>query len=452
MKTFTLRLIPLLFVLMVPGWVGGSDRTITVQERRTALVIGNSDYSSSPLKNPVNDAEDLAKLLNAHGFEVLLRRNVTEKQMKHAVLEFGEKLKRGGVGLFYYAGHGMQVKGRNYLIPVGSSVASESDVEFEAMDAARVLGKMEEAENSINLVILDACRNNPFSRSFRSGSAGLARMEAPTGSLIAYATAPGSVAADGEGRNGVYTRHLLTNLQVPGLTIEKVLKNVRVAVLKETDRLQTPWESSSLTGEFVFNLKKSGESAWSNSVLAKEQKEIKRVRKHHGLALEPSNIGLSGHYLAIGAGGGSYKYLYNVTGGFFDNDKLPYYSFVSKKKYWKSFSIKTVGKKGEKSGVELRMLGEIDRTISIESEQFGTISEHTFTNLGNILLGTTKGYVLLYNRSGELLEKFREDEGAVVDLAVHRDTIATVYSGGVINILTNVEKEGGERLIITLAK
>lgn len=224
----------------------------TTQVRRVALVIGNSAYKEAPLKNPANDALDVAATLKLLGFEVILRTNADLPTMERAVDEFYANLKRGGTGLFYFAGHGMQVGGINYLVPVGARLQSESDARYQTMDAGRVLGKMEDAGNGLNLVILDACRNNPFARSFRSASQGLAKMDAPTGSLIAYATAPGSVAADGDGRNGIYTTHLLKNLNTPGLSVEEMFKRVRLGVVGETQKAQVPWEASSLTGNFSF--------------------------------------------------------------------------------------------------------------------------------------------------------------------------------------------------------
>jgi len=225
---------------------------------RLALVIGNGKYESSPLKNPPNDAADMAAILNKMGFQVIHKVNADQRTMKRAILEFGKRLrKKGGIGLFYFAGHGMQVDGRNYLIPVNAMIETESDVQFESVDAGRVLGKMKDAGNHLNIVILDACRDNPFQRNFRSRSKGLARLDAPRGSLIAYATAPGSTAADGEGRNGIYTKHLLSHMGTPGLKVEEVLKHVRVDVIKETGNKQIPWESSSMTGDFYFNFQRS---------------------------------------------------------------------------------------------------------------------------------------------------------------------------------------------------
>ena len=221
---------------------------------RTALVIGNGTYPNAPLTNPVNDATDVAAALRALGFEVLSYTNLDQNSMKRAIREFGTKLKlKGGAGLFYYAGHGVQVKGINYLIPVGTEINSEEEVEYEAVEAGLALAQMEAAKNSINIVILDACRNNPFARSYRSADKGLAQINAPSGTLIAYSTAPGSVASDGSGRNGLYTQELLKQIRKPGLSIEDVFKQIRISVRSATSGSQTPWESSSLTGEFYFN-------------------------------------------------------------------------------------------------------------------------------------------------------------------------------------------------------
>ncbi len=223
------------------------------EKNKIALVIGNGAYKNSPLRNPVNDASDMARELKMLGFEVLSYTDLDQNEMKRAIREFGRKLKNdGGIGLFYYAGHGVQVKGVNYLIPVDAQVASEEEVEYEAVEAGFALAQMEAAGNPMNIVILDACRNNPFARSYRSADKGLAQMNAPSGTLIAYSTAPGSVAADGKGENGVYTAELLKKMKTPNLSIEDVFKQVRIAVRSQTQGKQTPWESSSLTGYFYF--------------------------------------------------------------------------------------------------------------------------------------------------------------------------------------------------------
>ncbi len=230
-----------------------SNPALSAQERRIALVIGNGTYKSAPLRNPVNDATDIADALGKFGFSVSLKTDANQRNMKQAILAFGKQLRNGGVGLFYFAGHGIQVKGTNYLIPIGAQIESEGDVEFEAVDAGRVLAKMEDAANDLNIIILDACRNNPFGRSFRSSSRGLAKMDAPTGSILAYATAPGSIASDGPGRNGLYTSALLKHMMTPGVKIEDIFKQVRIEVVGASGKKQVPWEASSLMGDFYFS-------------------------------------------------------------------------------------------------------------------------------------------------------------------------------------------------------
>ena len=221
-------------------------------ERRIALVIGNAAYPTAPLKNPVNDARDMATALRSLGFEVIERENANLAQMEGAVSEFWGKLKRGGAGLFYFAGHGLQVNGRNYLVPVDARLEVEQDAKYKCMDAGLVLGRMENAGNGLNIIILDACRNNPFARSWRSADVGLAKMDAPKGSIIAYATAPDSVAADGAGKNGLYTEKLLKALRTPGQPVEQMFKRVRDEVMRDTRDKQVPWESTSLRGDFYF--------------------------------------------------------------------------------------------------------------------------------------------------------------------------------------------------------
>lgn len=257
MKTVK-NLIAIVFVvafLFVPSTYT-QTRKLTVPEspsqKRVALVVGNGAYSTAPLKNPVNDAQDIAQALRGLGFDVIYRENLNQNDMKRAIREFGARIRNGGVGLFYYAGHGVAVKGINYLVPVDAIIESEEEVEYECVDAGFVLAQMGAAGNEMNIVILDACRNNPFARSFRSASRGLAQMDAPSGTMIAYATAPGSVASDGNARNGLYTQELLKFMRTPGLDLENVFKQVRMSVRTLTQGGQTPWESSSLVGSFYF--------------------------------------------------------------------------------------------------------------------------------------------------------------------------------------------------------
>jgi len=221
-------------------------------DQRLALVIGNSRYAESPLVNPVNDARAMTEVLTGLGFNVTSIYDASLQQMNDAARVFGDRLRSGGVGLFFYAGHGMQIRGKNFLIPVGADIRREDEVQYKSFDANQLLDKMESAKNPINIVILDACRNNPFARSFRSAATGLAQMEAPVGTYIAFSTAPGRVASDGEGSNGLFTQHLLTSLKAPGRKVEDVFKQVRVGVMQDSGGQQIPWDSSSLTGDFYF--------------------------------------------------------------------------------------------------------------------------------------------------------------------------------------------------------
>jgi len=228
--------------------------TFAANLSRTALVIGNGSYTTAPLKNPVNDARDIAAVLKNQGFTVIHKENADRSKMRSAIRDFEELLaKNGGTGLFYFAGHGVQLHGQNYLVPIGADIQREYEVPDETILADLVLKAMAYANNELNIVILDACRNNPFPRSFRSASRGLARMKTMgSGMLIAYATSPGSVASDGDGKNGIYTKYLLKAMETPGLSIEQVFKSVRQNVMQETNQNQTPWEESSLTGDFYF--------------------------------------------------------------------------------------------------------------------------------------------------------------------------------------------------------
>ena len=222
-------------------------------DQRVALVIGNSRYPDSPLVNPVNDARAMTSTLASLGFTVTSLYDASLTEMNEASRQFGDKLRVGGVGLFFYAGHGMQIRGKNFLIPVGADIKREDEVQYKAFDANQLLDKMESARNPINIVILDACRNNPFSRSFRSSATGLAQMEAPVGTYVSFSTAPGKVASDGDGANGLFTQHLLTSLRTPGQKVEDVFKQVRVRVMQDSAGQQIPWDSSSLTGDFYFS-------------------------------------------------------------------------------------------------------------------------------------------------------------------------------------------------------
>lgn len=227
-------------------------------ERRVALIIGNSAYRGSPLVNPVNDASDLDATLRGLGFKTTLIRDATIIQMRNVTRQFAEDVASSDVALIFFAGHGIEAKGRNYLIPVSADIKHEYELEDQAYDAGRWLDMLESIKGNnrqrVNVVILDACRNNELARGWRSASRGLARMDAPTGTFVAFATAPGRVALDGGRgqRNSPFTKNLLRAIQTPDLPIELMFKEVRRLVLEETKNEQVPWDNSSLVGDFVF--------------------------------------------------------------------------------------------------------------------------------------------------------------------------------------------------------
>lgn len=220
---------------------------------RVALVIGNTRYRDAPLKNPVNDAKAIAGELQQTGFRVNLQLDAGRSQMSGAIQSFTDELaKTKGVGLFYYAGHGAQLAWRNYLIPVDAEIEKLEDMRERTVELAALLQGLHKASNPMNVIILDACRDNPFGTRVPTESRGLSQFDAPPGSLLAYATAPGNTAGDGNGANGLYTENLLREIRVPDAKIEDVFKRVRLAVRRRSEGQQIPWESTSLEDDFYF--------------------------------------------------------------------------------------------------------------------------------------------------------------------------------------------------------
>jgi hypothetical protein len=231
------------------------------REKRYALVIGNSRYKNVPvLRNPVNDAEDLSYVLKDLNFEVASLTDATYMEIRSAFLKFHEKLVNGPkdqtVGLVYYSGHGLQHDGENYIVPVDAHIEYQDDIVRQCFPVKKIiLDNMERSNTRINILILDACRNNTFPSATRSVGEGLAEIKQAKGSFIAYSTAPGSTASDGLGRNGLYTQELLKTIQRPRLSLEQVFKEVRMNVLRLSGERQFTWDNSNITGEFYFNLK-----------------------------------------------------------------------------------------------------------------------------------------------------------------------------------------------------
>ena len=222
--------------------------------KRLALVVGNAAYRQTrPLLHTDDDARLIAASLEKTGFTVTMVTDADQVQLKRAMIEFGRALRQGAeAGLFYYAGHGVQVNGRNYLIPIDAAFADESEVAIQSIDVNDFLQTMERAPDQVKIVVLDACRDNPFASAFRSAAQGLASVDAPRGTLVAYSTSPGKVAADGLGANSPYTTALAEMIVRPGVKLEDVFKQTRVKVLSLTGERQLPWESSSLIGDFYF--------------------------------------------------------------------------------------------------------------------------------------------------------------------------------------------------------
>jgi len=247
-----IAILALMLLAIVPAAVAAERmRGVAVTEERIALVVGNAAYRNDPLDNPVNDARLIAQALKQSGFSVALQENLDRRGLVNALREFGNRLGENTIAVLYYAGHGLQLRDRNYLIPVDAEIRSEDEIPIAGVDLGFMLGRMSHARSRINIVILDACRNNPFVGKTVAAQ-GLAQMDAPVGTLLAYATAPGKLAADGSGANSLYATHLAKHLLAPGLPVEHVFKRVREAVVRETSQQQVPWESSSLQGEFAF--------------------------------------------------------------------------------------------------------------------------------------------------------------------------------------------------------
>ena len=239
------------------------------EEKRLALVIGNSNYDSiAKLVNPVNDAKLIAKTLDSLDFEVILATDLDEENFMIKIIEFRNKRKNYDVGFVYYAGHGIQIDGENYLLPVNKNFDKEWKVKKDAINVNDVMDYLTASTDEVNILILDACRNNPWEGNFRSiggsNNGGLAKIPAPTGSLIAFSTDAGSVAADGDGENSIYCKSLVKNMLLENTTLDQVFRNVRTDVLKESNEKQRPIESSQLTGQAFYLVKSNYENALSS--------------------------------------------------------------------------------------------------------------------------------------------------------------------------------------------
>jgi hypothetical protein len=222
------------------------------KERRLALVIGNAEYQySGKLKNTVNDANLMASTLHDLGFDVIKKLNASKSEMEQTILEFSRELGKYNVALFFYAGHGIQLEGSNYLIPVDARLDDRLAAQFEAVDVGKLVSQFERYPNNVNIVILDACRNNPFKTWARGAESGFKAIPAPSGTIIAFATGEGATASDGSGENGLYTSHLVKQMRIPQ-RIEDTFIQTRVDVRSSSKNQQSPQEWSQLTGKFFF--------------------------------------------------------------------------------------------------------------------------------------------------------------------------------------------------------
>ena len=224
----------------------------TFSQNKIALVIGNSSYQNAELRNPINDATDFAVKLITLDFTVTLKKDLNQDQFEEAVRDFTASIENRDVVLFYYSGHGMQAYGKNYLIPIGERIEAEDEIKHKSFSLDFLLDKLSYSESATNIIILDACRDNPFS-GFRSLTKGFAQVYAPSGTIISYSTGPGRIAYDGDGRNSPYTESLLECIDSPNQQIEAFFKEVRRKVEEKTKEKQTPWENSSLINDFFFN-------------------------------------------------------------------------------------------------------------------------------------------------------------------------------------------------------
>lgn len=277
----------------------GLQRLSTNTQPQLALVIGNANYADNPLVNPINDAHDIAQVLKEKGFSVMLETDLNQRSMEEVLSQFAQRLRsQQGVGLFYFAGHGIQVKGENFLVPVDAQIQDETDVRYKAVHAGQILDKMEAAENPLNIVILDACRNNPFKWMHSRGGRqqGLAFMGA-RGAIVAYATAPGTTAADGKGRNGLFTKHLLDSIRTQGLSIEQAFKQTGIAVEQESNAQQSPWYHSALRGEFCFGgCQPQGNTLASTQTHSTQRKQTPDLRDLKQNLPSPSSADVQGDY------------------------------------------------------------------------------------------------------------------------------------------------------------
>ncbi|MEA2099243.1 MAG: caspase family protein [Campylobacterota bacterium] len=270
-----IKLVSIIIILLFTTTTNAiTDRSLKMMksEQRVALVIGNNNYNSdrlSKLKNPINDAKAMSTKLKSLGFKVYYGENLSVRAMDKKLRSFSSKLSAGGVGLFFFAGHGIEHSGKNYLMGKDSNLVDKDDIAYESLELNKVIDKMKNSGNRLNIVLLDACRNDPFSR---SGGGGLAKVDNAKGMFIAYATSPGDEASDGSGKHGVFTKQILKHIDENGVTLNKLFKNIKRDVYNKTNQRQRPWTHDDIIGEFFFTLPTNTALGTSNSFEAKKPK------------------------------------------------------------------------------------------------------------------------------------------------------------------------------------
>lgn len=274
-----------LFLPVPYAWVWAQSEGVLklLRAPKVALVVGNSRYANSPLVNPANDARAIGEALSASRFDVTVKLDVQRGELAQAAQEYAETVaRRQAVGVFYFAGHGLQLAWRNYMVPVDARLNEAAEIPKQCVDLGDLLAGITKARNPLNVIILDACRDNPFGTLGTVGQKGLSQMDAPLSTLLAYATAPGNVASDGSGENGLYTEYLLKEIRVPETKVEDVFKRVRLQVRRKTNGQQIPWESTSLEEDFYF--------VPPRVLAAKVAEEVERDRKVQEEAREKQRL------------------------------------------------------------------------------------------------------------------------------------------------------------------
>jgi uncharacterized caspase-like protein len=253
----SLTLSPLFFILIALAPLSSRAETGGLSNEKFALVVGNGAYTEGPLANPTQDAVLMGQTLKSLGFTLIggkAHTNLKKEELSLHIIELGDQLRRTrGVGFFYFAGHGMQIEGQNYLIPVGAKLDREEYIRIYGVSMEEVMNQMESAQNRLNLIVLDACRNNPFTSAYRSATRGLKLQSAPGGTMVLYSTRPGKVSLDGDSRNSPFTLALTQQMRKPGLNLEEVMRATINEVERETKGQQTPWQEGFVRESFSFN-------------------------------------------------------------------------------------------------------------------------------------------------------------------------------------------------------